>query len=256
MKTSLQRFVTLVLAMCMGGIAVGQILSQSDLRRLYGSRWVVLPFPDSRITPGSIVSIKKSQVAWESDLKSCGAPKDVLAVNSSNSGKVTLNGAGEYGANAVIALKGVEIGPDFKRVKKTTLTADQHGPEGLDRIVLGTWFNDPATKLSKECSDFLSAKDVFIVQEAYRVSKGTYTLLGDNNAKLELKGLNLGILKLSASASAKTTTDGSLAFEQPVYTAIRRLKRFSDGSLKTLGDPGAEKTDDVTVRQLLYGAAK
>jgi len=231
-----------------------QVLKMADLQKLYGSRWVVLPFPDSRMTPGSVISVKKNQVAWESDLRSCGAPESVMKTNVSDSGKLEMKGEAEYGANAAISIKGIEAGPDFKKVKKTQLRQDSHGPEGLDRIALGEWFNNPATKLSKTCTDFLNEKDVFIVQESYKVSKGAYTLFDEGNKKLELKGLNLGILKISGGASAKTTADGSLEFDMPVYTAIRRVKRFSDGSLKTLGTPAGERDEVGTVQRIVYGA--
>src|SRR5258708_3876758 len=123
----LNRFlVALAISATLVSAISAQILKQSDLRKVYGSRWVVLPFPDSRITPGSIVSIKKGQVGWESNLSSCGAPASVLKPVSGSSSKLNFKGDSEYGASAALGIKGVEVGPEFGRVKKTTLKIDDH----------------------------------------------------------------------------------------------------------------------------------
>jgi hypothetical protein len=245
----------LSVALAATSLLSAQVLKQSDLKRVYGSRWIVLPLPDSRIAPGSIVSIKKGQVAWESTLGQCGAPADVLTVERGAGGAVEFKGDAEYGADAVLKVQGVEIGPEFSRVKKTTLKVDDHGPEALDRIKIGSWFNDPGTHLSTTCQRFLTEKDVFIVQEAYRVGKGRFALLDKNNKKIALSGLKLGPVSIGANAKANTTDDGSLEFASPVYTAVRRLKLMKDGQLKTLGQPGQESTDDSVARAIFEGRA-
>ena len=128
---------------------------------------------------------------------------------------------------------------------------DEHGPQGLDRILLGEWFNDQNTKLSKACTDLLNDKDVYIAQESYQVTKGKYTLFGDTNFKVKLSNLNFGFFKIGGAAKAKNTSDGSVEFDAPVFTAIRRLKRTADGELRTLGTPAGEKIDDDEVRKKL-----
>lgn len=227
--------------------------SYGDLKKLYGSRWIPLPVPDSRTGPGAIVTILKGQVAWESNLTSCGAPPTVLAATSSQGGVLKFTANADYGADAALAIGDVKIGPEFKNVRKVTLKAENHKATGLDRIKLGTWFNDSRTELSDECKKFLAGNDVFIVQEAYEVAKGTFTFFGDKNTKMSLTGLKLGPVTIGANAKAQANKDGDLEFTAPVFTAIRRLKYMKSGQLKTLGGPGGESTDDAAARATLEG---
>ena len=249
------RFVNAIaLAALATAITSGQVVKQSELGKLYGSRWVVLPLPDSRIGPGAIISIKKGQAAWESSLARCGAPADVMKTVPGEGGKVNLVGDAEYGADAVLKIAGIEAGPEFKRVKRTTLSASDHKPEALDRISLGEWINAPGKPLSPTCAKFLTQKDIYIVQEAYQIGRGNFTLYDDSNKKISLAGLQIGPLKIGANAKAKTTTDGTLEFASPMYTAVRRLKLMKDGELRTLGQPGQERAEektDVAVRAAL-----
>lgn len=247
-----------ILAIC-GTLSVistsAQVVSHSDLKKLYGSRWIPLPLPDSRIGPGAIITIKKGQVGWESNLSSCGAPAAVLAATTSAGSILTFKANAEYGADAALSIGEVTVGPEFKKVKKVTLKADNHKPYGLDRIKLGTWFNDPKTELSGECKKFLARNDVFIVQEAYEIAKGSFTFFGDNNSKISLSGISVGPVKIGANAKAQANKQGDLEFSEPVYTAIRRLKYLKSGELKTLSAPGPEKTDDAAALALLEGTA-
>lgn len=248
------RFVFALLALILfaGPISRTQVMRQADLNKIYGSRWIPLPMPDSRIGPGAIVTIKKGQVAWESSLAKCGAPPDVMTPVASTDATVATSVEGEYGADAALKIAGVTLGPDFKRVKKTSLKLDDHHAEGLDRIALAEWLNKPGTALSSVCSRFLTEKDVFIVQEAYKVSKGKITLYDERNTKLSLAGLSTPIVKLDANAKSTTVSNDSIEFAAPMFTAIRRLQYLKDGSLKTMGTPGAEVSADGPARALLY----
>ena len=228
-----------------------QGLKTADLQKVYGSRWVPLTVPDSRIGPGAIISIKKGEVAWESSLDKCGAPKNVMAPVPSNASGIDAKTEGEYGADVALKIGGVSIGPNFKRAKRASLKLVSSRAEGIDRITLGEWFNAQGTTLSATCKKFLTQKDVFLVQEAYRVDKGRLTFYDDKNAKLTLSGLNAGIVNVGASAKAAHVVDDSLEFDMPMYTAIRRLKYLKNGDLQTLSAPGAETTRDDELRKLL-----
>jgi hypothetical protein len=234
-----------------------QVLRQADLQKFYGSLWIPLPLPDSRIAPGTIVTIKKGQVAFESSLDKCGAPQDVMKAITGNDSTITGKSEGEYGADAALKIGGVTAGPEFSKAKKTSLKLENHHPEGLDRIVLATWLKDSAMKLPPACESLLTEKDVFLVQESYRVDKGRVTLYDNRQAKLSLGGVNLGIVKLDANAKNAKIVDDSIEFSAPMYTAIRRLKYLKGGGLKTLGTTSSPpKDDDAKARAMLYPAKK
>jgi hypothetical protein len=252
---SFRRIALLFLTATLGVVIplAAQILKQADLRKAYGPLWIVLPFPDSRIGPGSIVTVSKGSVGLDSTLASCGAPASVMKPNSGETKTpLQFKGDGAYDASANLGFQEVSAGADFSKVKKTSLTMSQHGPEGLDVLAIGEWMNDPKTKLSKTCVDYLASDNVFIVLEAYKVTKGKYTFYGDDAASAKLSNLTLGLFKIGAGAKLKTTQDGTVEFEEPVYTAIRRLKRTKDGSLKTLGQSSSEKFADTDAMKLLY----
>lgn len=247
-----QRFAVVASLVVLTACATAQVFHPSNGNVVYGSRWIALPLPDSRIMPGAIVSIQKGQIAWESNLATCGAPARTLTPVASAGSSIVATRNADYDASAVLRIKGVEAGPQFDRVRKVSLTLDDHAAIGLDAIELGLWLHAPGTQLSPVCREFLTRKNVFIVQEAYRASKGRFTLYDANNRKIGLTGLTIGPLSLQANASAAVTAEGDLAFNEPMYTAVRRVKLMSDGSLKTLGG-GDERDDDDLARALLEG---
>jgi hypothetical protein len=240
----------------LGHIALAQGAREANLQKIYGSRWIPLPLPDSRIAPGTIVSIKKGQVAWESSLATCGAPNEVMDVTASSPGTIDTTTEGEYGADAALKIAGVSVGPEFKKVKKTTLKLEGHTAEGIDRLRLDLWVNKPGMGLPPACAKFLKQKDIYIVQEAFKVTKAALTLYDDKNAKISAGGINLGVVKIDANSKARVTSTGTIEFEAPVYTAIRRLQMLKNGDFKTLGDEGGpERTEDKEARVLLYPPA-
>jgi hypothetical protein len=248
--------ITLALLVAFSGAYLAEGARDARLKNIYGSRWVPLPLPDSRVAPGAIVSIRNGQVAWESTLTECGAPPAVMQVTSGAAGTIDTKTEAEYGADAALQIAGVSAGPEFKKVKKATLKLEGHSAEGIDRIRLGTWINQTGMRLPPVCEKFLKQRDIFIVQEAFKVTKAALTLYDDKDAKISLGGINLGIVKIGANAKAKVTANGSIDFEAPVYTAIRRLKYMKDGELKTLSTPGPETTRDAEARLLLYPPTK
>jgi hypothetical protein len=253
MSHRLSPFVLSVLMLLGGSVVLGQI--QQDLSKIYGSRWIPLPMPDSRIGPGAIVSIKKGEVAWESSLDKCGAPPEVMTAVASNDTSVASSAEGEYGANAALKIAGVTLGPDFKKVKKTSLKLEGHHAVGLDRITLGEWLNKPGMVLSPVCKQLLTQKGIFIVQEAYQVSQGKMTLYDEKNAKLSLAGLSTPIIKLDGGAASTKISNDAIEFSTSMFTAIRRVQLLNDGSLKTMGTAGPEVDADKQARALLYPPA-
>lgn len=213
------------------------------------NKWIPLPMPDSRFSPGTIFTFTpETGIRYVSSLKTCKVPNDVLAAVAGLSPKLTFDSNADYGASADLQIGGVSAGPEFSKVKRIALEHDVHGPTSLDLIKVQIWLTDPANarKFPEVCTQYLSRPDTFIVQEAYQVTKGKYSLIDNTGAKLKVTGLNAGPVKIDPSAHIQLTTDGSLEFSDPVYTAIRRVRRVS-GDFQTLGDTSPQKDADEEI---------
>jgi hypothetical protein len=218
----------------------GKLVKKSPMQQFYlDNDWVPLPLPDSQFAPGSIFSYAKDTgLRWESSLQSCGVPDDVIKPVMSNSGKLTFNVSGDYGADLTLKISKVTVGPEWSKVKKVTLENDDHGPASLDMVKLNIWLTAPenANKFSPVCKAILSDKNknIYVAQQSYRVSKGKLTLYDQNGAKIAVTGLQAGPVNIGADAHATATQDGSLEFDQLLYTAVRRLV-FVNGGFQALG---------------------
>lgn len=216
----------------------GDVVSKSSMQQYYlKNDWVPMPLPESRFVPGTIFTYdKKTGLRYISSLKTCGVPDSVTAPVPGNSPKLTFDTNADYGANAVLQISKVSIGPDWSKVKKTTLEYDDHGPTSMDLIKLNIWLTSPdAAQFSPVCRTALAQPNTFVAQEAYRVTKGKFTLYDQNGAKIALKGLQAGPVNIGADAHASVTQDGSLEFNEPMYTAVRRLV-YINGGFQSLGD--------------------
>jgi hypothetical protein len=221
--------------------------------------WVPLPMPDSKFSPGVIfelVTNPKPTVRYISDIQTCGIPDDVGKPVVGSSPPITFSKKSDYGADAVLQVKGVEAGPEFSKVRSVTLSEEDHGGDALNLLKIKIWLADPANanKIPQACKDFLDAPNHYIAGESYRVSKGKYTLHGDGGVTFKLTGLKTKILNLGANFHGTVTSDGSLEFSAPVYTAVRRVA-LTNGGLQTLGDPNQPATSgDDSLKKALYPA--
>jgi len=248
---------TLVLKDCNKGVE--NTISPSGIQKFYLDHgWIPLDIPDSKYAPGTIVQITKSAgIVYVSDIRTCGVPDEAIKSVSGKSPKLTFDRNADYGAKALLGIKGVQIGPQWDKVKKTTLEHDDHGSDAIDILKLQIWLTDPKNQpaIPKACTDFLNAPDSYIVRESYRVAKGKYTLHGENGAQLKITALQLGPVKIDPDAHAKVTEDGSLEFTDPVYAAIKRL-RDTNGILQPLAPGAAVSDSDEKVKALLHPSTK
>jgi hypothetical protein len=232
------------------------ILSPDPLYKFYLShQWIPLPEPDSRFGPGAVFTFKPgSDPRWQGTLQDCGMPSDLTKAVEAQSGELEFNTSSDYGASAVLKLDGVTAGPQFSKVKSATLELERHGPSALNMVKLRVWLNDPDNrdKIPQVCKDLLNRADVYIVQEAYEVSKGKYTLKSEASGKVAVDGLKAGVLSLAPDAHTTIGSDGSLTFDETLYTAVRRLV-YANGGWDSLGRPGsAADADQQIINQLPY----
>jgi len=132
-------------------------------------------------------------------------PDDIIAPAVGTSGKLTFSSDAEYGTDAVLKLPGISAGPEFSKVKKTSLEQDDYGPSSLNLIKVQIWMTDPkhSSSFPQVCNEYLSKPDTYVVQEAYRIAKGKYTLVDNSNAKISVKGLRAGPVSIDPREGKK-----------------------------------------------------
>lgn len=204
--------------------------------------WVVLPLPDNKAGPASVIQVtqtdpNRASVRWLGDFRRCGLTNDDLGVVR---GRYPSIGVGEeftVDANAALQLASVSLGPEVSNARSATLKINESGGDALDFIAFSIWMSDPANlkKLPQACTELLSQPNVFLVTEAFRITKGAYEFKDATGAKINLK-LPVGT-PLNLGAGLKVGSNGNVVFEDDTYFAVRRVKQVALGSFGTLGAP-------------------
>jgi hypothetical protein len=214
--------------------------------------WVPLVEPDSRFVPGTIFETKENTAPrWISSLETCGVPKKVLAPVNNDTGTFKYSGDANYGANAVLNIRGVSAGPNFGKATSATFQQSDSGASAIDILKVMAWMNQNPAAFSSICESYLSQPDVYVAQESYRVDNGTYTLKDSKSRGISIKA---DVLTLSADANAKVTGDSSLSLTVPVYTAVHQAIYAKD-VLQTLTQPSrglVKHADDAILSKLPY----
>lgn len=213
--------------------------------------WIPLAEPDSRFVPGSIFVVQPGKnPEWRSSLESCGVPPELLAPIADRGQTFSYTGDSTYGANAVLKIRGVNPGADFKRVAHVTFQQTDAGPSTFDIIKVLDWMSSETGKANFKsvCKDYLSQPNTYVAQDSYRVAKGTYTLKDSRDNKINLTGPQRKVLDISAGANASITDDSSLALTVPAYTAVHEAI-YANDLLKEISLPtrGRLKTADAQI---------
>jgi len=220
--------------------------------------WVPLPYPESAYRPGSIIEVTDNVTRWIDHLESCKYPDEALMYEKSTIPKLTFTKAMKLGGNAFINLKGITAGPKFDRISKIHLEVRDHGVDYLKLLHLRVWMQKPENleNVSSICMDELKKPDMYLVTEAFRVSKGTYTLFDEKEAAIKLSVPALGdLLKFEPGVNYNVEADGKLTIEEPVYFAVRRVVRVGeDFETRGLDLPEPEPAD-AKIEKLFFRAA-
>jgi hypothetical protein len=261
-------FPVFLLVILLGGLTISlQACAQTSVKNIYtptewrdmlkqAGDWVPLPYPESAFRPGSIIQVKENTIRWIDHLDICRYPSEILEPERSRIPNISFDKAVNYGVNAVIGYKGITAGPGFSKVSKVTLEVQDHEVEYLRLIRFKEWVADPAnkSKVSQGCMQELGKPDRYLVTDAFRVSRGTYTLYDQAGAALNLSAPILKeILQFSGDVKYEITANGRLVIDQPVYFAVRRAIRVAD-DFETKGPDPAE-TADAKIEKLFLKAA-
>jgi len=221
--------------------------------------WVPLPFPDSKYRPGAIIKVTEDkgiqEIRWIGHLESCRYPEEVLKPEKSYIPGITFTKGKDFGANAMINFKGISAGPAFDRVSKVCLEVQDHGADAFRLINLKVWWENPDNRknVSSVCMDELKKPDHYLITEAFRVSKGTYTLYDKTGAKIKLTAPKLGeLLQFQPDVKYEVTSEGKLVIDQPAYFAVRMAVKVG-GDFEVLGEQTKEpQTADAKIEKLFF----
>ena len=163
-----------------------------------------------------------------------------------------------FGANAVINFKGITAGPAFNRVSKVLLEVKDHGVDYLKLLHFKDWLMDPDNRssVSPVCMDELKKPDVYLVTEAFRVSKGSYSLLDEKGAMIKLTLPKLGeLLKFEPDVKYKVEADGKLTIDETVFFAVRRVVRVGNDFLARDPSQPEQEAADLKIEKLFMRSA-
>jgi hypothetical protein len=181
--------------------AIAPSISQATYDAYRKGGWVPLVELDSRFVPGTIFETNENTAPrWISSLETCGVPKNVLAPVNNDTGTFKYSGDTNYGASAVLNIRGVSAGPNFSKATSATFQQSDSGASGIDILKVMAWMNKNPAAFSSICESYLSQPDVYVAQESYRVGNGTYTLKDSKNGEIIIKA---DVLKLSAAPSSR-----------------------------------------------------
>ncbi len=215
--------------------------------------WAPLPFPDSKYRPGSIIQVDANGIRWIDHLESCRFPDEVLRPEASHIPGISFTSARELGADALINIKGISAGPAFSQVQKVRLEVQEHGADAFRLLNMKVWLEEPENraKVSAVCLEELAKPDRYLVTEAFRVSKGAYTLYDASGVAIKLKAPALGpLLKFEPDVKYEVSGDGRLVIAEPVYFAVRRAVAVGD-DFEILGPSVSEpETADTQIDKL------
>jgi len=243
------RLVTVVILLVAFGLVgckdkqdLQDVYSPQEWRNLLESAggWVPLPFPDGKYRPGSIIRVDDTGLRWIDNLSSCRYPGDFVERGSIPAINFTKSTA--FSADVLLNYAGIEAGPGFDKVARVTFEVSEHSADALKLLALKVWQEDPANRrtVSPVCMEELTKPDMYLVTEAFVVSKGTYSLYDQTGAKLHLTVPALTeLLSVGGDVGYSVTADGNLTISEPSVFAVRRAVRVDDG-FSVLGDTGEE----------------
>jgi hypothetical protein len=187
--------------------------------------WIPLLLPDKRMGPGSVikVTVKDASVAmqWLGDLRRCGiTDREFRYVR----GKYPPIGVGKsFGTKASVPagfIAKLDGTADFEKVGGAIIQIEESGGDAVDYDALANWItkSGAARRLSQLCYGFLVQDDVYLVSEAFRISKASYGLVDKDGAKLAVTG--------GAFGEVGARSSGTLNVIDDLYFRVRRVKQL------------------------------
>ena len=213
-------------------VSASQTISQPPPLKqfLEENGWVPLRVPDRRMGPGSVVKVTQQDgsvtMQWLGDLRRCGITDGEFKFMR---GKYRAIGIGRafavqaaVAANYIARLGGTV---DLEKAGGAVLHIEDSGGDAVDFLALATWLADSgaAQRMPATCNAMLAQDDIYVIGEAFRVSKAVYDLVDRNGAKLAVTG--------EAFARAGSSSSGTLSVTEDVYFGVRHVRQLAPAIL-------------------------
>ncbi len=188
--------------------------------------WVALPVPDKRMGPGSVIKVTRKDGAvimqWLGDLRRCGIADREFGYAR---GKYSAIGIGKsFGTKVSVAagfISKLEGTADFEKAGGAIMQIEDSGGDTVDFDALANWMAKPgaARRMPQVCNSFLAQDDIYLVTEAFRISKASFGLVDKNGAMLAVTG--------GAFGQAGSRSSGTLSVVDDLYFGVRRVKQLA-----------------------------
>jgi hypothetical protein len=249
MRMSLFARITPILGILLSGLVITLtplgVSAQTPLQPkplttyLNDHNWTALSIPDSKMQPGSVIKVKKLkdfvEVQWLGDIRRCGINDQELGVIRGKYPKLGIGESFEVKASlfaSVLNLFRINAGAD--KISGAILNMEDSGGDAIDFLAFLMWVASNGNRLQAVCGNLLGQDDVYLVTEAFRISKGSYQLLDKNGAKVELSASVTG-KSLDSQLEGTIGTKGELVIAGDFYFGVRRAKMVSPGVFTSLG---------------------
>jgi hypothetical protein len=187
--------------------------------------WVSLPQPDKRMEPGSVAKVTRKDGAvtmqWLGNLRRCGiTDREFRYIR----GKYSAIGIGDsFGIKASIAVRYIaklDGTADFERAGGAIMQIEDSGGDAVDFDALMNWMarSGAARRMPQACNDFLAQEDIYLVSEAFRISKASYGLVDKNGARLTVTG--------GAFGQAGSLSSGTVSVVDDLYFGVRHVRQL------------------------------
>jgi hypothetical protein len=197
--------------------------------------WVFLPLPEKRMGPGSVIKVTKKDdgvtMQWLGDLRRCGiTDREFRYVR----GKYSGIGVGDsFGIKASIALRYIaKLGgtADFEKAGGAIMRIEDSGGDAVDFDALTNWMaRSGAARMPQVCNNLLIQDNIYLVSEAFRISKASYGLVDKNEAKLTITG--------GAFGQAGSRSSSTLSVADDLYFGVRHVKQLAPDLFDPRGGP-------------------
>ena len=244
----LGRVGVLASAMLLGGCPSSAVVP--PLAETLGPSWTMVPLPNTSLVPGAVVQVvqttgtpgKAGQIDLRllGQLSDCAVPAAALVVQ--NAAVPSVTSGSTYGIDASLGAKlaGVsgQLGGNVSSMANFTIGSSTDST--LDYIAFQRWATDVvnAASLSHACGQILAQSGVFVVQEAFGISSGSYTFQTKG-------GVSIGVtpppnVPVQASVGANAGTTGGLTITQPVVFALKVLQPLPQGGFQVASGLGSD----------------
>ena len=223
----------------------------SPVQRLYpalsatlGPDWLLVPLPNTSLGPGTVVQVttdgaadlahaKQLGITRLGALKSCNVADAAVLVN--DSAVPTMTAGATYSIDASLGAKlasiaSANLGANASSTADFTITKSTDST--LDFIVLSRWMSDPsnAAIVQQACHSIFNQKNVYVVQEAFIISAGSYIFK-------DSQGVDISVtpppnVPVKAGIGSTNGSNGGLTIVEPVVFALKVLQPLPQGGFQ------------------------